>query len=62
MLDDAQKATAMLADMARSGGLRLDRQTAAELARAESKCSGITRYAIVVAAAALVVIAIQMLR
>ena len=62
MLDDAQKATAMLADMARSGGLRLDRQTADELARAESGSSRITRYSIIVAAAALVVIAIRMLR
>ena len=36
MLDDAQKAASLLAGMAQSGGLRLDAETTAELARAQA--------------------------
>ncbi len=56
MLEDAQKATTMLADMASSGGIRLDRQTIEDLARQ----NWLQRYAIVAGAAALVVIAVYL--
>jgi len=61
MFDDAQKATAMLADMAQSGGLRLDRETTEELARAQSRHRRWQRYALAVGAAALVAIAVKLI-
>jgi ubiquinone biosynthesis protein len=61
MFDDAQKATAMLADMAQSGGLKLDWETTEELARAQSRHGRWHRYALVAGAAALVAIAIKLI-
>jgi len=61
MLDDAQKATTLLAGMAQSGGLRLDAETTAELARAQARHGLIPRLAMVAGAAALVVIAWSLL-
>ncbi|CAN5253633.1 2-polyprenylphenol 6-hydroxylase [soil metagenome] len=61
MLGEAQRATHMLADMANSGGLRLDRETTDALARAEARHSRTSRYALVVGAAALVVIAFALI-
>jgi ubiquinone biosynthesis protein len=60
MLDEARKATAMLAEMAEAGGLRLDRETTEELARAQARHGRLPRVALVVAALALVVIAWNM--
>jgi ubiquinone biosynthesis protein len=57
MLGQAQRATAMLADMAQSGGLRLDRQTTEELAEAQSRHGRVQRYALWVGAVALAIIA-----
>lgn len=57
LLDDAQKATAMLADMAKSGGLHLDSGTTADLAR--TRQDWITRYAVLAGAIALVAIALK---
>jgi ubiquinone biosynthesis protein len=57
MLDEAQKATHMLANMAQSGGLRLDRETTEELAKAQARHGRLPRYAIVAGALALIVIA-----
>lgn len=57
MLEDARKATAMLADMAQSGGLRLDDETARTLAAAETRSNRLTQIAAVIAAVALVAIA-----
>ena len=61
MFDDAQKATAMLAEMAQSGGLRLDRETTEDLARAQSRHGRWHRYALVAGAAALVAIALKLI-
>jgi hypothetical protein len=47
----------MLADMAQSGGLRLDRETTEELAKAQARHGRLPRYAIVAGALALIVIA-----
>jgi ubiquinone biosynthesis protein len=60
MLDDAQRATAMLADMARSGGLRIDPETAAEFAKADARHGRTTRFALIVGALALVAIALNL--
>jgi ubiquinone biosynthesis protein len=57
MLDDAQRATHMLADMAQSGGIRLDRETTEELAKAQARRGRLPRFAIVAGALALIVIA-----
>ena len=51
----------MLADMANSGGLRLDRETTEALAFAQARRSRAGRYALVAGAAALVVIALTLL-
>ncbi|MGH6854917.1 MAG: 2-polyprenylphenol 6-hydroxylase [Aestuariivirga sp.] len=61
MFDEAQKATAMLADMAQSGGLKLDRETTEDLAKAQSRHGRLHRYALVVGAAALVAIAAKLI-
>jgi ubiquinone biosynthesis protein len=61
VLAEAQKATHMLADMANSGGLKLDRETTEALALAQARHSRAGRYAIVAGAAALVVIALTLL-
>jgi ubiquinone biosynthesis protein len=60
MLDDAQKATRMLADMAQGGGLKLDPATAAEMARAQMGARRWQSAALYAGAAALVVIAAKM--
>ena len=60
MFDDARKASEMLADMAQSGGLKLDRKTTEELAQAQFRYGRSQRYALMVAAAALLVIAIKL--
>ena len=61
VLAEAQMATHMLAEMANSGGLKLDRDTTEALALAQAKHSRAGRYAIVAGAAALVVIALALL-
>jgi ubiquinone biosynthesis protein len=60
MLDDAQRATRMLADMANGGGLKLDPATAAEMARAQIGARRWQSLALYAGAAALVVIAAKM--
>jgi ubiquinone biosynthesis protein len=60
MLEDAQRATVMLADMANGGGIRLDAETTRELARAQSRQSRLTQFAILAGAVALVVIAAKL--
>jgi ubiquinone biosynthesis protein len=57
VLGDAQKATRMLSDMAKGGGIRLDAVTTAEIAKAQMGQRRWLTYAIVAGAAALVVIA-----
>jgi ubiquinone biosynthesis protein len=57
MFDEAHKATAMLAGMAQSGGLKLDRQTTDELAQAQARHGRWQRWALMAGAVALVVIA-----
>ncbi len=61
MFDDAHKATAMLADMAQSGGLKLDKETTEELAMAQSRHGRLQRYALVAGAVALVAIAVKLI-
>ena len=58
LLGQAGQAAHILGDMASSGGLRLDRETTAELARAQARESRTTRIAIWAGAAALVVLAL----
>jgi ubiquinone biosynthesis protein len=60
MLDEAHKATRMLADMANSGGLRLDPATAAMMAKAQVGARRWQFLALYAGAAALVVIAAKM--
>ena len=57
MLGEAQRATHMLAEMAQGGGIKLDRETTRELAKAQSRQSRLQRFALVAGALALVVIA-----
>jgi ubiquinone biosynthesis protein len=59
MLEDAQKATRMLSDMARGGGIRLDAVTTAEIARQHKDSRKWLNWAIMAGAAALVVIAVK---
>ena len=61
MFDDAQKATAMLAEMAQSGGLKLDRETTEDMAKAQSRYRRFQGFALVVGAAALVAIAAKLI-
>jgi len=61
VLEEARQATQALAAMSRNGGgLRLDRETAEELARAQSGHGWIEKGAMVVAAIALMVIALRL--
>ena len=60
MLEDAKRATLMLSDMAESGGLRLDRQTTEQLARAEARHARWTRVWLAVGALSLAVIALKL--
>jgi ubiquinone biosynthesis protein len=60
VLSEAQRATHMLAEMAGSGGLRLDRETTEALADAQARRGRTTRGAMVAAALALVVIALNL--
>jgi ubiquinone biosynthesis protein len=61
VLAEAQLATHMLADMANSGGLKLDRETTEALALAQARHSRMSRYALIAGAAALIVIALTLL-
>ena len=47
----------MLADMAKSGGLKLDQETTEELAEANARHTRFQRYALIAGAVALLVIA-----
>jgi ubiquinone biosynthesis protein len=60
MLEEAQRATHMLAKMAQTGGIKLDKDTTRELALAQLKASRLQRYAVVAGALALVVIAFNL--
>ncbi len=60
MLDDAQKATRMLSQMAESGGLRLDAATTAEVARQQRGQNRGLKWGVYAAAAALIVIATKL--
>jgi ubiquinone biosynthesis protein len=60
MLDQASKATHMLAEMANSGGIKLDAETTEALAEAQARRSRFARYAIVAGAVALVAIALNL--
>jgi ubiquinone biosynthesis protein len=60
MLEDAQKATRMLSDMAKGGGIRLDAATTAEIAKAQMGQRRWQNLAIIAGAAALVVIAFKL--
>jgi ubiquinone biosynthesis protein len=62
LFEDAARASTMLSDMAKSGGLRLDRETTEALALAEARRNRPLRYAAVIGAAALVAIAIALFR
>jgi ubiquinone biosynthesis protein len=59
VLGDAQKATRMLSDMAKGGGIKLDATTTAEIARAQIHQRRWLNYAVMAGAAALVVIAVK---
>jgi len=61
MLEDAKRATTMLSDMAASGGLRLDRQTAEQLAGAQDRHAWWTRFWLALGAISLTVIAARLL-
>jgi ubiquinone biosynthesis protein len=60
MLGEAQKATRMLADMASGGGIRLDAATTAAMAKEQAKARRWQSLALYAGAAALVVIAAQL--
>jgi ubiquinone biosynthesis protein len=60
MLDEAQKATRMLSNMAEGGGLKLDAATTAEVARMQRGANRWQTIGIFAAAAALIVIAAQL--
>ena len=60
MLEDAKRATAMLSDMAATGGLRLDHDTTEQLARAQSRHARWTRFWLALGAISLAVIALKM--
>jgi len=60
VLEDAKRATEMLSGMARTGGLRLDRETAEQLARAQGRHAGWTRLWLAFAAISLAVIAVKL--
>jgi ubiquinone biosynthesis protein len=60
MLDDAGRATAMLAEMAKGNGLRLDAATTEQLARAQSRHARWTRLWLAIGAISLAVIAFKL--
>jgi ubiquinone biosynthesis protein len=60
VLTEAQKATHMLAEMASSGGIKLDRETTEALAEAQARRARLSRFALVAGAVALVVIALNL--
>jgi ubiquinone biosynthesis protein len=62
LLEEAEKGTAMLTEMASNGGIRLDTRTIEDLARAQGRKNRLARIALMVGAAALVVIAWQLSR
>ena len=53
------QATHLLSSMARSGGIRLDKETTEQIAKAQSRHSSSTRGALWVGAVALVVLALS---
>ncbi len=61
LLGQAGQAAHILGDMASSGGLKLDRETTRELARAQASENRSTRIAIWLGAAALVILAVSQL-
>jgi ubiquinone biosynthesis protein len=61
MLDQASKATHMLADMANSGGIKLDAETTEAIAEAQARRARVPHFAMVVGAVALVAIALSLI-
>jgi hypothetical protein len=59
MLEDASRGASLLAGMAEGGGLRLDRESAERLARAEARASRWKLIWLAVAALSLAVIAVR---
>lgn len=62
MLADAKRATMMLSSMAETGGLRLDRETTEQLAQAQNRHAGWTRFWLAIGAISLAVIAFSFVR
>ncbi|HUR43807.1 MAG TPA: ubiquinone biosynthesis protein UbiB, partial [Aestuariivirga sp.] len=60
MFEDARKAAGLLSGMAQSGGLKLDVETTEQLAKAQARHWRLYRFAMVLAALALVVIAARL--
>jgi ubiquinone biosynthesis protein len=58
-MSEVSQATHLLSSMARSGGIRLDKETTEQIAQAQSKHSASTRGALWVGAVALVVLALS---
>ena len=58
-MSEMSQATALLSSMARSGGVRLDKETTEQIAQAQSRHSASTRGALWVGAIALVVLALS---
>lgn len=61
MLENAKRATAMLSEMAATGGLRLDRTTTEQLALSQSRHARWTRFWIALGAISLAAIAIKLI-
>jgi ubiquinone biosynthesis protein len=61
LMREASQATTLLSSMAQSGGIRLDRETTDQMARAQSRQSASTRLALWTGAIALVVLAVSQL-
>jgi ubiquinone biosynthesis protein len=60
VLEDARRATTMLSEMAASGGLRLDRETTEQLAKAQDRHARWTRFWLALGAISLLMIAIRL--
>ena len=60
LLDDAQKATLLLADMANSGGLRLDTETTEAMAHAQAKSRRWSQFWLAIGALALAAMAVKL--
>ena len=58
-MSEVSQATHLLSTMARSGGIRLDKETTEQIAQAQSRHSSSTRGALWVGAVALVVLALS---